>query len=147
MYVDAPSDETRRLMRQMTREQALRRLGSVPIGRIVFTRHALPVIRPVNHLLDNGQVIIRSHEGSAIAAATDHGEGTVVVYEADDLDPVTRTGWSVMVTGLARLITDPGQKSRYQKTLRPWIAAPMSHVVRIDPQIVSGFELIADEGR
>jgi hypothetical protein len=146
MQVDAPSDETGRLMKPMTRDEALRRLGSVPLGRIVFTRHAMPVIRPANHLIDEGQVIIGSHESPAIAIAAGQGPGTVVVYEADDLDPATRTGWSVMVTGLARLVTDPGQAARYRQALRPWLAGPISQVISIDPQIVSGFELIAETG-
>jgi hypothetical protein len=139
--VEASSDEAGLLMKPMTRQQALRKLGSVPIGRIVFTRHAMPVISPVVHLLDNDQIIIRSHEGSAIAA--DQRQGTVVVYQADELDPVTRTGWSVMVTGLARLVTDPGAAARYRQALRPWVAGPVSHVIGIDPQIVTGFELTA----
>lgn len=144
MQVEAPSDETGRLMQPMTRDEALRRLGSVPLGRIVFTRHAMPVIRPVNHLIDEGQVIIGSHESPAIAI--DQELGTVVVYEADDLDPATGTGWSVMVTGLAWLVTDPDQAARYRRALRPPVAGPISQVIRIDPQIVSGFELTAETG-
>jgi Pyridoxamine 5'-phosphate oxidase len=140
--VEASSDEVGLLMKPMNRQQALRKLGSVPIGRIVFTRRAMPVISPVVHLLDNDQIIIRSHEGSAIAAG--QGQGAVVVYEADELDPITRTGWSVMVTGLARLVTDPGVAARYRQALRPWVAGPMNHVIGIDPQIITGFELTAE---
>ena len=39
--------------------EALRLLGSVSLGRIVFTRHALPTVRPVNHVLVDGDVVIR----------------------------------------------------------------------------------------
>lgn len=38
---------------------ALRLLGSVSLGRIVFTRHALPTVRPVNHALDGDDIVIR----------------------------------------------------------------------------------------
>jgi Pyridoxamine 5'-phosphate oxidase len=79
----------------------------------------MPAIRPVNHLIDDGQVIIRSHEGSAIVTATSTGSGTVVAYEADEIDPASRTGWSVMVTGLARLVDEPGQATRYREALQP----------------------------
>ena len=37
---------------ELTRGESLRLLGSVPLGRIVFTLHAMPAIRLVNHLLD-----------------------------------------------------------------------------------------------
>ena len=38
--------------------------------------------------------------------------GVVVAYEADDLDPQRRAGWSVVVTGWASMITDPEQIAR-----------------------------------
>jgi nitroimidazol reductase NimA-like FMN-containing flavoprotein (pyridoxamine 5'-phosphate oxidase superfamily) len=136
-------EDAGRLLKPLSREQALRRLRNTGLGRIVFTHRAMPVVRPVNHLIDDGQVIIRSHEGSAIVAVSRNGQGTVVVYEADDIDTATRTGWSVMVTGLARLVTDPGQAARYEHALRPWIAGQMGYVIRIDPQLVTGFELAA----
>jgi hypothetical protein len=34
--------------------------------------------------------------------AADRGQGTVVVYQADDIDTATRTGWSVMVAAAVR---------------------------------------------
>jgi hypothetical protein len=43
-------------------------------------------------VVHDGRIIIRSHPDSAITAHADHGRGTVVLYEADDIDPVTRTG-------------------------------------------------------
>ncbi|WP_370095729.1 hypothetical protein [Streptacidiphilus sp. MAP12-20] len=30
----------------------------------MFTQHALPAIRPVNHIVDQGDIIIRSHNGA-----------------------------------------------------------------------------------
>lgn len=37
---------------QLDRSEALRLLGTVPLGRIVFTHQALPAIRPVNHVVE-----------------------------------------------------------------------------------------------
>jgi hypothetical protein len=36
----------------------MRLLRSVSYGRIVFTRDALPAVRPVNHIIDDSEVII-----------------------------------------------------------------------------------------
>jgi nitroimidazol reductase NimA-like FMN-containing flavoprotein (pyridoxamine 5'-phosphate oxidase superfamily) len=127
----------------MTLAEAMRRLGSVEVGRIVFTRRALPAVRPVNHLVDDGAVIICSHEGSAIVTAAEAGRGVVVAYEADQLDPATRAGWSVVVTGRAHLVEDPQQARRYRDRLRPWVTGPLDQVIRISPQIVTGFTLTA----
>jgi len=36
----------------------------VSVGRLVFTIAGLPAIRPVNHLVDDGAVVVRSDLGS-----------------------------------------------------------------------------------
>jgi hypothetical protein len=130
-------------------DEALRLLGSVSVGRIVFTRHALPTIRPVNHLLDNGDIVIRTHEGAALTSRTRKSDdaGVVVAYEADDIDPDTHLGWSVVVTGYARLVTDPHELVRYRALLHPWVQdQTMDHAVRIHPDLVTGVRLIAADG-
>lgn len=125
--------------------EALRLLGSVSLGRIVFTQHALPTIRPVNHILDDGDIIIRTHEGSALTSHTRHanGSGVVVAYEADAIDPDAHLGWSVVVTGYARLVTDPQELARYQALLHPWVKQVMDYAVRIHPDLVTGIRLTA----
>ncbi|MEU6864431.1 pyridoxamine 5'-phosphate oxidase family protein [Streptomyces sp. NPDC046876] len=131
-------------MRPLEREEALRLLGTVPLGRVVFTRHALPAVRPVNHLLDGGDILLRVHDGGALAAlaAPAEASGTVVAYEADDIDPRTRLGWSVVVTGFAVPVTDPLLAARYADRLRPWVQRPEpARVVRIRPDLVTGFRL------
>ncbi|WP_406446899.1 pyridoxamine 5'-phosphate oxidase family protein [Streptomyces sp. NBC_01613] len=124
-------------------DEALRLLGGISLGRIVFTRQALPTIRPVNHVLDNGHVIIRTHEGAALTSHAQEadGRGVVVAYEADSIDPNTHLGWSVVVTGYARLITDPDELARYRLMLRPWTNQAMDYAVRIHPALVTGIRL------
>ncbi|MFD8377008.1 pyridoxamine 5'-phosphate oxidase family protein [Streptomyces sp. NPDC059679] len=51
-------------------------------------------------------------------------------------------GWSVAVTGTAARVTDAQELARYQKQLTPWIDARMEQVVRIRPEIVSGYRLV-----
>ncbi|WP_020139508.1 pyridoxamine 5'-phosphate oxidase family protein [Streptomyces sp. 351MFTsu5.1] len=125
--------------------EALRLLGSVSFGRIVFTQQALPTIRPVNHVLADGDIVIRTHAGAALTSRTRQARdlGVVVAYEADDIDPDTHLGWSVVVTGYARLITDPEELARYQALLRPWAEQTMDYAVRIRPDLVTGIRLTA----
>lgn len=131
---------------ELTESECWRLLASVSIGRVVFTQRAMPAIRPVNHAIDGRIIVIRTHLAAAIAArASDaHGEprGSVVCYEADDLDPARHAGWSVIVTGLARLVTDPAAASRYAAAVEPWIAGDRNQVVSIEPQFVSGLRLL-----
>lgn len=124
----------------LTEEECWRLLGSVSLGRIVFTHRAMPAIRPVNHLVDGRTIIVRSHLGADIVAHAGD-DGAVVCYEADELDPDRHTGWSVIATGLASLVGDPVLVSRYQNMLQPWIMGQMDYVLAIRPQIITGIHL------
>jgi nitroimidazol reductase NimA-like FMN-containing flavoprotein (pyridoxamine 5'-phosphate oxidase superfamily) len=127
---------------ELTRAECWRLLGSVSLGRVVFTMNALPAIRPVNHLVDDEMIIVRSHLGSAIVGRAAAGDGAVVCYEADELDPVRHTGWSVIATGMARLVREPAAITRYQQLLEPWAAGQMDYVIAIKPQIITGIRLV-----
>ncbi len=124
---------------ELGRAEALGVLGGAGFGRVVFTRGALPAIRPVNHALIDGKLVIRTHEGAALTGAA--GAGVVVAYEADVIDPDTHLGWSVVVTGFARLVRDPDTLARCKALLSPWVSERMDHAVAISLQEVSGFRL------
>ena len=124
----------------LQRAEAMRLLASVEFGRVVFAMQALPAIRPVNHMVDDGIIIIRSRMHSALSAAAPSTDPLVVAYEADALDSHTRTGWSVVVTGRARTLTDPGLVARYEQLLHPWVNHADT-VVAIEPEIVTGLRL------
>lgn len=125
-------------MRALSAARSLRLLGGVPLGRIAFTSEAMPQIRPVNHALDDEDIIIRSHVGAAILAT--HGQ--VVSYEADQLDPDTRLGWTVIVLGKAQVVQEPGEVARYQRMVEPWIDRQMDYIIRIRPTTITGYEII-----
>lgn len=128
--------EPRRLA-ELTRPESLRLLDGVPIGRIVYTVRALPAIVPVSHLIDNGMVVVRTHIGAECA-------GSVVAYQADQIDVHARTGWSVTVTGVARRVLDPDELTAYEPRLAPLIEAPAVDTIRIYPEIVTGYRLVND---
>ncbi|MFK0160596.1 pyridoxamine 5'-phosphate oxidase family protein [Streptomyces sp. NPDC090493] len=143
----APAPGARRSI-ELDTSEALRLLGTVSLGRIVFTRQALPAVRPVNHVLVDGDIVIRTHESAALTSRSRQadGAGVVVAYEADAIDPDTHLGWSVVVTGYAHLVTDPRELARYEKLLRPWLDRTMEHAVRIHPDLVTGIVLVGDDG-
>jgi hypothetical protein len=130
-----------RQLTELDRGEALRLLGSVSLGRIVFTHRAMPAVRPVNHIIDSTGIVIRSHSGAAIISEADSARGAVVAYEADNIHPHYHLGWSVVVTGIARLVRDPGELTRYRQALIPWVDREMDQVIRIQPEVVTGFRL------
>ncbi|WP_432839533.1 pyridoxamine 5'-phosphate oxidase family protein [Dactylosporangium sp. CA-092794] len=128
-------------LRALGRERCLELLASVPVGRVVFSMRALPAIRPVNHLLDGDTIVIRSDLGTSLASAATADGAVVVAYEADVIDLERKTGWTVVVTGAARLVLDEERLERYERELTPWVDEPMNCVIGIDCDLVSGYEL------
>jgi nitroimidazol reductase NimA-like FMN-containing flavoprotein (pyridoxamine 5'-phosphate oxidase superfamily) len=128
---------------RLDRYEAMRLLASVDYGRVVFTLNALPAVRPVNHLVDDGQIIIRTRLSAAISTVVRSADlGVVVDYEADEFDPARRVGWSVVATGYARTVNDPDEVSRYEQLLHPWVNHADT-VLAIAPDVVTAFRIVA----
>ncbi len=89
-------------LEQMSRDECLRLMASVSVGRIVYTRRALPAVELVNFALDHGDIIIRTDSGGKLAVAIQH---SVVAFEVDRLDADQRAGWSVTAIGQSREVT------------------------------------------
>lgn len=125
-------------------EECLRLLGSVSIGRIVFTDKALPAILPVNYLLYDGSVIIRTGRGSKLATAA---RNAVVAFEADRFDTDEcgldyHRGWSVTVIGQAQEVTEPTERDMLTRLpLRAWAPGERDHYIRIPTELVSGHRI------
>jgi len=133
MYSDGSALE------QLPRDECLRLMASVSIGRIVYTRRALPAVELVNFALDHGDIIIRTDSGGKLAAATQH---SVVAFEADRLDMDQRGGWSVTAIGQSREVTDPAEISQLQDIgLSSWAPGIREHFIRISPEILNGRRL------
>jgi hypothetical protein len=125
-------------LRQLSRDECLTLMASVPVGRIIYTRRALPAVELVNFALDHGDIIIRTDRGGTLAAA----RGAVVAFEADHLDSGYQAGWSVTVVGPAREVTDPAELARLRGIgLSRWAPGAGEHFVRMSPQLTNGRHL------
>jgi nitroimidazol reductase NimA-like FMN-containing flavoprotein (pyridoxamine 5'-phosphate oxidase superfamily) len=120
----------------LDRRECLALLGSVPLGRVVFTERALPAVEPVNFALVEDCVIIRTAPRSKLATAM---PGAVVAFEADDFDGSGGAGWSVTVVGKAHAVRDPAEVTRLSRLpLRPWTPGQRDQFIRIPSQHVTG---------
>ncbi|MEV6329945.1 pyridoxamine 5'-phosphate oxidase family protein [Streptomyces sp. NPDC051909] len=122
-------------------EEALRLLAGAHVGRVSFTHQALPTIRPVNHIVDGGRVILRTRTGTALAHQALNG--AIVAYQADDVSADSLTGWSVVLTGVATLVQDPDLIDRYRERLIPWIDKTADTFISIRPGVVTGHRIVA----
>jgi len=96
-------------LKRVTRDECLQLMASVPVGRIIYTRQALPAVELVNFAIYNGDIIIRTDRSGKLAAAT---RGAVVAFEADSLNTEQHVGWSVTVVGQSQEVTDPDEIDR-----------------------------------
>lgn len=129
----------------LSREDSLALLGSVPVGRIVFTDRALPAVQPVNFVLHDGSVVFRTGAGSKLAAAT---RQAIVAFQADSFDQSTETGWSVTAVGPSRVVEDDGELAELATLpLHPWVSEDREHFVRIELAQVTGRRLGRDGTR
>ena len=111
-------------------------LASTTIGRVGLSVDALPVVLPVNYTVMDDAILIRSTEGSKLSAAW---KGAVVAFEIDDYDPLSHTGWSVLVQGTARVLNAPTELAEARKQpLEPWAHPDEGAFVAISCDLVSG---------
>ena len=130
-------------LEHLSRDECMRLIGTVPVGRIVYTRQALPAVELVNFALADGDIVVRTDAGGKLAAAT---RGAVVAFEADSVDVAGHAGWSVSVVGQSRAVTD-GAEIRHleQSGLMPWAPGKRDHFIRVSPVIINGRRIHAEQ--
>lgn len=82
---------------ELDRPTCLTLLRTQHVGRLIIDG-ATPVVRVVNYTAFEQTIMFRSDPGPQIDAIIDRP----VVFEADMVDERTRSGWSVVVRGVAR---------------------------------------------
>lgn len=124
-------------------DEALRLLGTVPLGRIVFLKEALPTVRLVHHVLDDGDILFRFRNSTALTAQAGQAnpDGVVVAFHADDIGLGTGLRWSVVVTGHCRLVTGTDRTAHCRTASLPCVEGPPDHVARIHPALITGIRL------
>jgi uncharacterized protein len=112
-----------------------RLLRTQTVGR-VGVAGARPGVFPVLFALLDGDVVFRTAPGEKLIAAALNRE---LVFEVDDFDVESRSGWSVNVVGSAEEIEEPDQLARATALgLDPWAGEVRDRYVRIRATEVTG---------
>jgi hypothetical protein len=82
----------------LSEEECWRLLATATVGRIALSMKALPAILPVQYYLDDRTIAICL---GSFRVPEQSGHGVVVAFSADDIDPATRSGWSVQAVGIS----------------------------------------------
>jgi hypothetical protein len=113
----------------MPRDECLRLMATAGVGRIIYTRHALPAVELVSFSLDGGDVVVGAIRDPAASAIRD----SVVAFQADQVSPHDMSGWTVTVIGWAR--ADAGSPCPAGREY----AGGHEYVIRISHEVVTGF--------
>jgi nitroimidazol reductase NimA-like FMN-containing flavoprotein (pyridoxamine 5'-phosphate oxidase superfamily) len=115
-------------------------LETQPVGRVGFMDGGQISILPVRYMVDSGNVIFRSAVGAKLDAAV---RWQMVAFEVDGWDPRNRTGWSVLVHGVANEVTNPDRLQELERRgLDEWVKGAHPKVwIEIRPNEISGRRL------
>jgi nitroimidazol reductase NimA-like FMN-containing flavoprotein (pyridoxamine 5'-phosphate oxidase superfamily) len=116
-------------------------LTRAEFGRVAFVADGLPVIRPLNHVVFEGRIIVFTGRSSVFAGAVRARPGLAVAYECDEIEAHGRIGWSVLVSGAARDVTGEPGAERLGMRVQSWIDRPLDTVIAITPREVTGLRL------
>lgn len=120
----------------LTPEECWTRLATHGIGRLAVSTAGAPIVVPVNYSVVDGAIVFRTAPGGVPSQAV----GTQVAFEVDHIDDAFSRGWSVLVRGPARAVTDPDAARRLTDRAysTPWAGGRRDVWVCVDPDRVTG---------
>jgi nitroimidazol reductase NimA-like FMN-containing flavoprotein (pyridoxamine 5'-phosphate oxidase superfamily) len=129
-------------MHVLSTEECYRLLATQEVGRIGLNAEDHPLIFPVNYVLDDTTLVIRTAAGTILGAA----ENAHVAFEVDEIDRRTRSGWSVLVRGRAEDVAPEHRAPLLERAqaagVEPWAPGEHGHWLRIIPYEVTGRRIV-----
>jgi nitroimidazol reductase NimA-like FMN-containing flavoprotein (pyridoxamine 5'-phosphate oxidase superfamily) len=119
-------------------EECWQLLGTQPVGRVAVIVGHYPLVFPVNYAVDDRTIVYRTGVGAKLRSI----HRSNVTFEVDSIDAVHRTGWSVMVKGVAQELSMKRDRRLISRTelsgAQPWAPGERDHLIRILPDQVTG---------
>lgn len=120
-------------------EQSWKLLEATRHGRLVVSVAGEPDIFPVNYLVSDRKIYLRTAPGNKLAQLTINSR---VLLETDGI--LSDEAWSVVLRGTARVLTNSTELAAVEELgLKSWVPTLKDFYVEIVPTSVSGrhFEL------
>ncbi|MGW1047194.1 helix-turn-helix domain-containing protein [Streptomyces sp. NPDC002547] len=121
---------------ELTTQECRELLSTHGVGRLAVTTDSGPVVVPVNYSVMDGTLVFRTQPHAVPAQAS----GSQVAFEIDHIDGALSQGWSVLVRGQARAVTDPDSIRRLEEQAysAPWAGGQRELWIRIEPLSITG---------
>jgi nitroimidazol reductase NimA-like FMN-containing flavoprotein (pyridoxamine 5'-phosphate oxidase superfamily) len=125
---------------ELSIEACLALLRASVVGRLCFVTKEWPVAIPVNYRLVEASgrrwLAVRTRPGNLVDQAP-----VKVAFEIDGVDPVHRSGWSVLVRGTLHRVDPDAAAFRERFDPDPWIVAERESWLVVEPGVITGREL------
>ncbi|MFF7640927.1 pyridoxamine 5'-phosphate oxidase family protein [Streptomyces canus] len=138
--VDLPPGQGQALLhpqlRDLSPEECRDLLSTHGVGRVAVSTPQGPAVVPVNYEVVNDAIVFRTGPDSAPARAV----ASEVAFEVDHVDDAMSQGWSVLVVGPARVVTEPDVVRQLvdRAHTMPWAGGTREMWVSIEPTRLTG---------
>ncbi len=124
-------------LEELTPDQCQAYIAAGGVGRFLYDDTRGPVAVPVNYQMDGNDVVFRT--GSSTRAGAEGADHQRVSFDVDHLDDALGEGWSVLLSGTASVITEPGELAKASALgIEPWAGGDRDTYVRLVPDQVTG---------
>jgi len=122
---------------RLSEEECHELLGTKSVGRIAYCTSNGPVVLPVNYAVRSGAIVFRTVVDSALDQAM---KGANAAFQVDETDESSRSGWSVLVSGVAHAVDNAEELWDFWDLGQPepWAVGERFAFVRIVPRSVTG---------
>ncbi len=130
----------------LSSERCRELLADHDVGRIAWNAAHGPQLYPISYAWNDGMVVFRT---SPYGTLSELIRATDVVFEVDDLDVKRRTGWSVIVRGVASGVASPAELTRLWTIdgAVPWSGGIRNVFIGIVPRHITGRSFATVGGR
>ena len=124
----------------LSRDECLGLLADHQYGRLAVVVDDQPMIFPVNYALEGDALGVRTDPGHKFDAVV----LSKVAFEVDSIDTESHEGWSVVVLGTGREITDAIDAASVrmrEAPLVPWAPGAKAQWIKIFSETITGRRL------
>ncbi|MFB7559326.1 helix-turn-helix domain-containing protein [Streptomyces brevispora] len=132
-------------LRELGEDECRALLSPGGVGRVALIASDGPSVVPVNYLVADDEIVYRTASDTVPAAAAG---ATEVAFEVDHIDDAFSQGWSVLVVGEARRITDPDTIRELEPKARglAWAGGERPLWLAISPRRITGRRIVNSLG-
>jgi hypothetical protein len=116
--------------------------ASQPVCRVAWATGAGPTVIPVNHVVHDRTLWVRTSAYSSLVREVDDVRIAVLI---DQIDPETRLGWSVQLRGVAHVHWHVDEVPEQVRALHTWASGTRPLWIEMQPDEVHGRRLLAGD--